>query len=50
MFSTRNLLTVSLQIVVATGVSFLLIPSVSCEDFFLCQAFFVQSVLALVNN
>lgn len=49
-FPTRKLLQGSLQLVVATGVSFLLIPTLSCDTFFMCRESFLQSFLALVKQ
>jgi len=40
----------SLQVIVLTGVSFLLIPTLSCSSFFMCHPLFLQGFLALVTK
>jgi len=49
LFSTKALLKNTLQIVVASGISFLLVPTLSCGDaFFLCSPTFIQAFLVLI--
>lgn len=49
LFATKTLLKGSLQIVVAAGISFLLVPTLSCGDaFFLCSPTFIQGILVLI--
>jgi len=49
LFSTKILLKNTLQIIVVSGISFLLVPTLSCGDsFFLCSPTFIQAFLVLV--
>lgn len=50
LFSTNKLLKASLQIVIASGVSFIALPSISCDSFFLCQSTVLQGMFAFVRH